>query len=224
MICFSFVDDTNLLNTLNPGNYDIDELIINTQQALNYWQTGMQATGGKLVPEKSYWHLIDFKCTSSGKWNYKTMDETPGTLYLSTNDQSIELKRHPVTHAERELGCKTRHDGNDISNYTWFRKKSQVWADRVRDGSLQPHEAWWALKTTIYKSIEYPLLSTCFNTKQCAGIMAPALEAALNASRIQKKFPRDVAYGSLEAQGLGLYNIHILQFIEHLHVLARHGL
>lgn len=36
LICFSFVDDTNVLNTLQPGNYDIIQLISNTQNALNY--------------------------------------------------------------------------------------------------------------------------------------------------------------------------------------------
>ena len=54
LICFSFLDDTNLLNTFKPGNYSIEELIISTQNTLNYWQGGIQATGGKLVPEKSY--------------------------------------------------------------------------------------------------------------------------------------------------------------------------
>ena len=43
----------NLLNTLQLGNYNIEELIVSTQNTLNYWQGGIQATGGKMVPEKA---------------------------------------------------------------------------------------------------------------------------------------------------------------------------
>ena len=71
MVCFSFVDDTDLVNTLEDGNYDIEELLERTQTTLNYWQGGLMATGGTLVPSKSYWSLIDFKCTPSGNWVYK---------------------------------------------------------------------------------------------------------------------------------------------------------
>ena len=70
LVCFSFVDDTDLVNVLKKGDYDIDKLISETQQALDYWHDGLKATGGTLVPIKSYWHLIDFKCSKEGKWTH----------------------------------------------------------------------------------------------------------------------------------------------------------
>lgn len=35
LVCFAFVDDTDLVNTLEDGNYGVDELIESTQKALD---------------------------------------------------------------------------------------------------------------------------------------------------------------------------------------------
>lgn len=224
MVCFSFVDDTTLASTLEDGNNNLDELIEHTQNALNAWQGGLMATGGTLVPPKSYWFLIDFKCSQNGNWRYKTIAETPGKLFLTTPHEGVtELQRHEVTMGTKELGVKNRHDGKDKENVIWFRQKTQKWADKVRSGYLKPNDAWLALTTTIMKSTEYPLAATCFTKRQCDYIMAPALKEGLRAYKMQSKFPRAVAFGALEAQGAGILSLHTLQHIEHLQVLARHG-
>ena len=101
-VCFSYVDDTDIINTLEEGNYDIQELIARTQTALNFWQGGLLATGGTLVPSKSYWYLVDFYCTKSGNWLYKTIEQTPGELKLTTPDEGETiLKRYEVDEGKK---------------------------------------------------------------------------------------------------------------------------
>ena len=80
MVCFAFVDDTDLVNTLEDGNYDINLLIQNTQKAIDMWIGGLRATGANINPTKSYWYLIDFKISESGVWSYKKINESPGNL------------------------------------------------------------------------------------------------------------------------------------------------
>ena len=53
--------------------------------------------------------------------------------------------------------------------------------------------------------------------------MTPALMAALPAARIQKRFPRELVYGPLAAQGLGLPFLFTTQTIEHCVTCLRHG-
>jgi hypothetical protein len=53
--------------------------------------------------------------------------------------------------------------------------------------------------------------------------MTPALMAALPAVKIQKRFPRELVYGLLAAQGLGLPFLFTTQTIEHCITCLRHG-
>ena len=53
--------------------------------------------------------------------------------------------------------------------------------------------------------------------------MAPALKVGLQHSGVQANFPRKLAHGPLGYQGLGIPDIHVLQTIEHIQALLRHG-
>lgn len=223
MVCFSFVDDTDLINTLDFDNNDIEELLTDTQRALDAWQQGLLTTGGTLAPKKSYWYLIDFKCSPSGIWKYKSIQETPGILTLTTPDEGqVILQRHDVNTSQQALGVKNRHDGKETDNILWFRDKTTLWADKVRSGYLNQYDAWRALTSTIMKSTEYPLAATSLTQIQCNTIMAPAMKAGLQANKLQSKFPRSLAYGPNSAQGCNIPSLFIIQLIEHLQTLQRH--
>jgi 1,2-phenylacetyl-CoA epoxidase catalytic subunit len=82
------------------------------------------------------------------------LKEADGTL--------LAIKRCEVTKGRKMLGVKMRHDGNEKENLKWFKTKTEQWADKIRIGWLEPEEAWMAMKLTIFKSVEYPFLATCF--------------------------------------------------------------
>jgi len=63
LVCFGFVDDTDLiLNNDAPGVTSAD-LIDEAQLELSTWEGLLSATGGALSPEMSYWYLV-----SGGSW------------------------------------------------------------------------------------------------------------------------------------------------------------
>ena len=45
----------------------------------------IKATGGALVPDKSYWYLLDFEW-KRGEWRYATEDETPAEIMVNDMD------------------------------------------------------------------------------------------------------------------------------------------
>jgi hypothetical protein len=82
---------------------------------LDHWEGGLRATGGALVPSKSYWyHGIHFKWnTQKHKWEYKQINELPGSLTLKDHSQTtIELTRLEVHEARETLGLMIAMDGN----------------------------------------------------------------------------------------------------------------
>jgi hypothetical protein len=75
---FSGHTDLAIAQLHSISHQDVIHLI---QDALTTWETGLNATSGAIIPEKTFWFLIDFKW-SVGKWQCKTINNTPGNLYV----------------------------------------------------------------------------------------------------------------------------------------------
>ena len=111
---YSFVDDTDLVVC---GNCDYhDDITSEMQRALDLWQTGIEATGGALVPEKSFWSEVSFEWDETGQWNYcnnithnskimmKDMTSEEKTLKKIQPDEAIEtLGVHPTTNGSDDI-------------------------------------------------------------------------------------------------------------------------
>ena len=97
--------------------------------------------------------------------------------------------------------------------------RASAWTEQVRCGALQRLEAWQALTTTIFKTIEYPLPSTTLSLKQCDEIVRPILKIGLPRSGICRNISRQVAFSSIKYKGLGLHHPYMTQGIQKLLVL-----
>lgn len=54
LVCFAFVDDTDLIHATRDPTQPIEALLQEAQQALWTWEGLIHTTGGALAPEKSY--------------------------------------------------------------------------------------------------------------------------------------------------------------------------
>jgi hypothetical protein len=64
-VCYAFVDDTDVIHSAESTDTPGEEVIQEMQGVLDRWGGLLRATGGAIVPSKSYWYAIDFK------WNGK---------------------------------------------------------------------------------------------------------------------------------------------------------
>jgi hypothetical protein len=82
---YAFVDDTDLVQS-SPGQHDIKTITRDMQKSLDTWEASSKATCGAIVPEKTFWYLIDFKW-EAGEWKYCSKEGSPadllGTDYLA---------------------------------------------------------------------------------------------------------------------------------------------
>ena len=79
-VCYAFVDDTDLVHS-SPPDLEIREMMAEMQEVVDTWEGGLRASGGALVPAKSYWYLIHFKFQNN-KWSYVSIADTPGSLSI----------------------------------------------------------------------------------------------------------------------------------------------
>jgi len=84
---YSFVNNMDLIQT-GPLITSMDLNVIPLMQAaLALWEQGLCMTRGALVPEKSFWYLIDFQWWGS-QWRYAKYPVEPGTLTMPDHNQN----------------------------------------------------------------------------------------------------------------------------------------
>ncbi len=78
---YAFVDDTDVIES-KLDMMDHREAKNKLQIAVDTWEGGLKATCGAVVPEKTFWYLIDFQW-ATGRWRYKSIFECPGSIFLN---------------------------------------------------------------------------------------------------------------------------------------------
>ncbi len=77
---YAFVDNSDLVETLKEKG-TFQDLIKSLRDAVNSWEGSLSATSGAIIPQKSYWYLVDF-AWSGGSWRYKRVNECKGDIKL----------------------------------------------------------------------------------------------------------------------------------------------
>jgi hypothetical protein len=206
---FSFVDDTNQVQTgCFPGE-DCNSIAEQMQLAVNKWEGGLCATGGALDPKKLHWYLINF-IWQFGKWRMARKDEHIAEILIrDSTGEKISIDRLKVDEAWTTLGVDQCPSGNMDQQAEKMEDLTRTWAAQMKTGYLKRPEMWLSLTSTIWMSLEYPLNATTLSKAQCEAIMAPALTVGLNGLGICQNLPRKLVHGPVEKQGLEGYPICI---------------
>jgi hypothetical protein len=96
----------------------------------------------------------------------------------------VELERLEVTETWKTLGFKTAQTGDYTAQFEDILEASQKWAAQIKASNLRQMDDMLALRSTIWKTLEYPLTCTTLTNKQCEQIMQPAMSAGLAKSHI----------------------------------------
>ena len=81
MVGYAFVDDTDLILTAEDNTTPARKLLNRFQDAVNYWEGLLRATGGTVEPSKTFWYLVDFKW-DKGKWQYHSSADQLNRLHI----------------------------------------------------------------------------------------------------------------------------------------------
>jgi hypothetical protein len=218
---YSFVDDTDLIQS-NSSENSYTQVINSLQQALDIWEGGLKATCGAIVPEKTFWHMVDFHM-SPGHWNYKLIHECPGSIFVNDiHGQRQEIRQFEASHAETTLGVDIVPDGNCNQQFKKTKATANKWADGMRTGKISPSKVWLAITSTIWRTLSYPLPATNLTKQQCEAIMYPILLYSLPAMGICRYFPRKLVFAPTKYMGLGMKHLYTVQEILRLKDIIDH--
>ena len=133
-----------------------------------------------------------------------------------------KIKQLASNEAQKMLGVWLAPDGNNVKQVEEMRRKSIEWGEKIRTGMVDKRDAWLAMKSTIMKTLEYPLLALTLSENECNHIMAPLLKAGLPKAGICRNIPRSILYGSTEHQGLGMNNLYTTMDLTQITSLVDH--
>jgi hypothetical protein len=222
--CFCFVDDTDVMQSVSDPEAIGETVLPTVQSALTLWSGGVSATGGAINPVKSFWWLIDFKWNPrAGLWSFRRNNEMPGVLEMPGLTGAVtKLRRLQPEEAERTLGVMMAPCENGVAQIAALRSKAKQWAADLRPQHLLRYDVFPLIKSTILKSLEYPMPLTTLNPQTWVSIMSPVLQVCLPKAGICRSFPRAVVFAPLKYQGLGIPHPMSLQVFHHLDILLRH--
>lgn len=210
----SFVDDTDLLQTAPSPSTPLTQCQQNMQQFIDAWSGGLRATGGALVPSKSWIYPIEFVFDRKGNPSYK--DPNDMNLQFTVKDSQNERQPlrtiHPSS-AKETLGVYLAPDGNEKGQIEYLKNKITKWVEKVRKNHISKIHAYTALTTTIYKTLEYPTPATTISEKQWAKLLAPLYKCGLQANGICSTISKKIREGPRVCMSLQMKCMYKVQEI-----------
>jgi hypothetical protein len=220
---FAFVDDTDLIELDLREHITTQQTMENMQDSITRWEGGLKATGGAIVPTKSWVYPISFNFNTDGKWKYETVSEIDANFSVRDhNNVRLSLKQYNPHVGQETLGVILAPDGNNQAMLESLISKANAWKDHIQTGFLNPKDAHQALHTTILKTLQYPLPAMTLTEKECDKIMSPILEVGLPAMSVCRRYPRSIVYASKKDGGLNIPNLYISQGTSRIAFLQEH--
>ncbi len=197
-VAYAFVDDTDLIKMAKYSMDTLEDVMANMQRAMDTWGGMIWATGGALVPEKTFWYAIEFEW-EEGEWKLvENNDEDAALMMRDAKNQLQPIDCLSLDTSRRTLGVRQCPTGSNTEEYDYLVSVASEWRDEVKTSHLDQKDAWDNLTLRVMKSLEYPLLVTTFSYEECQNILQPALEAGLPASGICRNMHREIVHAPLQ--------------------------
>jgi hypothetical protein len=113
--------------------------------------------------------------------------------------------------------------GYNTAQFEHMLEVSHKWAAQIKASNLRQMDTWLALRSTIWKTLDYHITYTTLTKKLCDQIMRPAISAGLAKSHICRSFPTSLIHTGAEALGAELPHLFTVQGITQLNTLVSHS-
>ena len=124
--------------------------------------------------------------------------------------------------ANETLGTWLAPDGTETLQIESLNAKATKFADSIRCGRISQDNALMAMKSTIWKSLEFPMATTSLSKKEWEAIISPILREGLPKMSTNRHFPRDIVFAPEKLQGFNFQHPFRLQVIKQVQLVFLH--
>ena len=210
----SFVDDTDLVLSSYDSSDTLEDITPSMQHAIDTWEGGLRATGGALVPEKSWVYPIKYEWDDKGNHKLTPLSDIEAQFTVKDAQQNIKpLTLTPPTEAKETLGVFLAPDGSHSEQINYLRSKVLNWSEKIRTNHISPYNALLSIHTTILSTLKYPAPSLSLTRKDWQHITSPLYQTGLQSAGFCNKIPRAIRQGAISNLGLQIPCMYITQGI-----------
>jgi hypothetical protein len=121
------------------------------------------------------------------------------------------------------LGIWQSPSGNERQQVEYLLKKIHDWDTNTSTHKMTWTQARLAIRSTIGRSLLYPLTATSFSSEECSKLQRALLKAVLGKMGFVRTMPEIIATAPTQYDGLGILSFEIQQLCQHINLLMIHG-
>ena len=194
----SFVDDTDLVYSSFNSEDSLEDITNQMQLAINTWEGGLRATGGALVPEKSWVYPIKYIWDDKGDPKLETISNIDVAFHVKNAQQEIKsLTLTSPTEGKETLGVFLSPDGSHTTQIDYMKSKVLHWSEKIRTNHISPQNVMLSVHSTILSSLKYPTPALSLTKKEWHEITTPLCQAGLQAAGFSNKIPVAIRHGTI---------------------------
>mgnify|MGYP000208384865 CR=1 FL=1 len=222
----AFVDDATIFNNaFTSPDQSPETLAQSLQEAAQWWEELLTATGGKLELDKCFYYLIYWLFNNEGEARLATKDDFQHIkIMIESHDpaslgQMNEITQREPGEAHKTLGFMAHPLGDLDAEFKRLKSKANSHAARIRATSSSPREARTMYSAYYLAGMKYTLPASNFSCNELVSIQAAPRAAFLNAMGYHSNTPSAVAFGPPELLGIGYNHLYPVQGSEKLDLL-----
>jgi hypothetical protein len=208
-----FVDDVtlwigNLARSLHGG--ETSEMILQeTQEAIQWWEGLLHATGGKLELSKCFFYMQYWVFDQEGYARALTPAEFPMKVIITDSEtgEPIELEVRDCSKSHKTLGALECPSGNYNNEALRIREKARGLGQRIATASLRPHMALLVKNTRVEPAVGYSLPVGAMSEEQAHKAQGVVVQPLLQALGFNATTPSAVVSAPLEIGGIGFRHL-----------------
>ena len=224
-----FVDDmtgwaNRFLEDLASHITDYQSLLEDLQNAGQWWEELLHASGGKLELPKCFFYLVVWLFDKEGRPYTASNEELDVELSLTQSEdgQVKNIKQKDCTVSHRTLGCHINPLGAMKTENNKLKAKGRDFARNMSSAPVNRRVARRAYQSVYLGKMGWNLAVTSLTRPQLANIQSAPINALLPAMGYNRNMPRAVVFGPSYLGGIGLRHLYIEQGSKQIMACIRH--
>jgi hypothetical protein len=214
-----FVNNTDMYTwreeILDPG-----EIWVQTQIEIEHWSCLLNATGGALEPEKSWWYLLNYTC-EDGEWTYA--DIVPQDLFITNpGGRKSAIKQEEATASKKTLGIYDAPARGNEGHLAYIKSKATAWINRTANGHLPSHIAWVAYRHQLWPGLRYGLGTMTNKIEPAATLLDKVNYKTLNILGVLRNVTKGLHKIHTTFGVFGLFDLATEQLISRVNMFFQH--
>ena len=194
------------------------------EEAAQYWEQLLDATGGKLELPKCFYYILRWNFNKEGEASLATKEEIPYEIKLTQSQSGEEctIEQKDCREAHKTLGSHVAPSLSSKKQYEIQRESAIKLSTRLGSQRFDCLDCRIAITGHINPRFGYVGPTSMYTPQEAANIQRPITHALLPMMCFNRHTPLPVVYAPIDAGGLGIPHFFSMQSATQVCLMTTH--